>query len=1051
MAGAGYGKTVALAQALARGRRNAAWLSCQGAGADPGRLLGRVVEAVRTAMPGSVDVLAQRLAAARERVDPEAAATVLARELDALLVEPLVIVFDDAEALADAPDALAVVRRLLEADVRTLRVAIAARRRPALRSARAQADGRLLEIGAADLVFSAAECADVLRAAGRDPADDEIDMLLEATEGWPLGVVLAAAGSGAAPSPDLMRAYFEEEILMGLDGERRAALLAASTAPDLAVAAAAGIELPDSLPPGLVRTDAAIPTLHPLLSEFLRERHARLATPAQRAAVAVAIARALVAADRAPEAIDFLIAAGDWDAAVETLARVGPQLVRTSPATVAAWLAAIPGPRAGQPQLALLAGAIAHGAGRFDEAVAACGDAVDGLAVAGAPSPLKFAALFALVDAQIAGGDLSGALQRADALDDPAARGDLAACAVGAVAAAAAARLGRFARGSELLDRVLDDPAGAMFRPASPGQIAYYHDLPLGRLDEALRNIRTGCAALESGDPFGRLPYFLAFQTAIHEQRGELEEAIAVADAARERAQAAGLSQWVGVVVATRTASIRAQMGDVAGAERDLTLVPAGWRSWGAWVVEVTHASLAAQRGDGQAALAAAERALVDVAPWPYLDRAHAAVLLAPTLVRAGHPARARELVEATITARPAPEPGDPDRFSAARLHALNAWLRYDDGDDGGAIAALADAWAEMAAEPRHVVRCEWPRLERVLWAALAAGAIEPEPAITAIAAARPGGTALGAFTAHPIAAVRQAAALAAVAAGHPDGFSRAQELASDADPAVARAASAALAHAAREPPRLAFRVLGGFELRRGSWVVGEAAWERRVAERIVRMLVVRDGVVSEDELFEAFWPGRSVASARRGLHVAISAARAVLDPPGVAASRLEAGERSYRLHLRDDDSVDAREFEQAARDALATSEPDQRTAALAAAVARWGGEPLPQERYSEWAIPWRERLMDRYAELLAALADDHARAGDTAAAAAAARQLVELDPLNEAAQRRLIVAYARSGRRAHALRQFLACRRTLVEQLGVEPSEETVALQRRVLAGEAL
>ena len=47
--------------------------------------------------------------------------------------------------------------------------------------------------------------------------------------------------------------------------------------------------------------------------------------------------------------------------------------------------------------------------------------------------------------------------------------------------------------------------------------------------------------------------------------------------------------------------------------------------------------------------------------------------------------------------------------------------------------------------------------------------------------------------------------------------------------------------------------------------------------------------------------------------------------------------------------------------------------------------------------------------------------------------------------------AYARAGRRAHALRQFLECRKQLVEELGIEPSEATTSLQRRILVGEAV
>ena len=45
--------------------------------------------------------------------------------------------------------------------------------------------------------------------------------------------------------------------------------------------------------------------------------------------------------------------------------------------------------------------------------------------------------------------------------------------------------------------------------------------------------------------------------------------------------------------------------------------------------------------------------------------------------------------------------------------------------------------------------------------------------------------------------------------------------------------------------------------------------------------------------------------------------------------------------------------------------------------------------------------------------------------------------------------AYARAGQRGRALRQYLECRRALIDQLGVEPSAETAGLQQRILAGE--
>ena len=47
--------------------------------------------------------------------------------------------------------------------------------------------------------------------------------------------------------------------------------------------------------------------------------------------------------------------------------------------------------------------------------------------------------------------------------------------------------------------------------------------------------------------------------------------------------------------------------------------------------------------------------------------------------------------------------------------------------------------------------------------------------------------------------------------------------------------------------------------------------------------------------------------------------------------------------------------------------------------------------------------------------------------------------------------AFARAGRRGHALRQYLECRRALVDALAIEPAAETASLQRRIMAGEAL
>ncbi len=336
-----------------------------------------------------------------------------------------------------------------------------------------------------------------------------------------------------------------------------------------------------------------------------------------------------------------------------------------------------------------------------------------------------------------------------------------------------------------------------------------------------------------------------------------------------------------------------------------------------------------------------------------------------------------------------------------------------------------------------------------MLWHALAEGALGADAVLPAMQGALPGGEALVAMVDHPDSAVRRAALLTALAAGHPTVLARLTALAKDTDEQVASAAGAASERLRAHPPPLRFELLGGFRVKRAGWQLDDAAWKRPMAARVVRFLLTRGtGAVPEDDLFEAFWSDRPADAARQHLAVAVSRARKVLDLPGAGSSAIEARERTYRLRMGEHDSLDCAEFEAAATAALADHGGGRRTS-LARAAELWTGELAPEDRYAAWSFAWRERLVDTYAHVLGALIRSCDQAGDHPAAIRAARSLLDVDPLNERAHRDLMVAYARTGRTSYALRQYLECRRALVVELGVEPSAETSRLQARILAGK--
>lgn len=256
VAGPGFGKTTLLEQALREPARRLAWVACTDAERDQGRLLLGLVGAIRRAVPGAADAVAERLAEARGRIDASATMDRLLADLARLLVEPLFIVIDDAEHLEGA-DAVGLLDKLLMAHGAVVRVAIASRRALDLRAVVSFA-----EIDPADLAFSAEESAALLqRRRGEQPPERELAAVYTATEGWPLGVALFAASSrreaawstgrvaddsGADPRAQL-HAYLAEEVLGSLDDDARRAALKSSVSNQVTPRVADALELPADL------------------------------------------------------------------------------------------------------------------------------------------------------------------------------------------------------------------------------------------------------------------------------------------------------------------------------------------------------------------------------------------------------------------------------------------------------------------------------------------------------------------------------------------------------------------------------------------------------------------------------------------------------------------------------------------------------------------------------------------------------------------------------------------------------------------------------------
>ncbi len=152
--------------------------------------------------------------------------------------------------------------------------------------------------------------------------------------------------------------------------------------------------------------------------------------------------------------------------------------------------------------------------------------------------------------------------------------------------------------------------------------------------------------------------------------------------------------------------------------------------------------------------------------------------------------------------------------------------------------------------------------------------------------------------------------------------------------------------------PKPNVTLLGGFAAEAGGSSVPDSAWRLRKARELVKLLALAEGHrLHREQAMDALWPDRAPGSAANNLNQAVHAARRAL---GADAITLVDG----LLRLEADVDVDA--FEDAAGDAR-RQETGQ---SYRRALALYGGELLPENRYDDWASLDRERLAALQAEL---------------------------------------------------------------------------------------
>jgi LuxR family transcriptional regulator, maltose regulon positive regulatory protein len=364
---AGYGKSTLMARwhsrLLERGV-SCAWLSLDEDDNDAARFLRHLIATLQKANAHIGKDVAEELIAdfaSGSRSVLEAIAGDLAQ------IQHRIVLFLDDLQLVEGPEVRGILDWLINYAPRTLQYVIGTRRDPGLRLSGLRVRCQLLDLGAEQLQFDAAEAAQFYRnRLGRDLPALDLQTLLTKTEGWPAALELAALVLAGSSQPNVFIQHFAgtdtsvvdylcDMVLSQMDERTRDIVFRISMFDRICAPLARAVTDDNDTAEVLLglrtRNLFLIPLdrswewvrFHHLVGEFFRATYRRTA-PAQARECLVRGAQWLHANAHVEEAVNYMIRAQEWEQATHWVADSVEELVFRYGyhQTILRWMHALP-------------------------------------------------------------------------------------------------------------------------------------------------------------------------------------------------------------------------------------------------------------------------------------------------------------------------------------------------------------------------------------------------------------------------------------------------------------------------------------------------------------------------------------------------------------------------------------------------------------------------------------------------------------------------------------------------------------------------------------
>ncbi|MFU8891000.1 MAG: AfsR/SARP family transcriptional regulator, partial [Anaerosomatales bacterium] len=250
-------------------------------------------------------------------------------------------------------------------------------------------------------------------------------------------------------------------------------------------------------------------------------------------------------------------------------------------------------------------------------------------------------------------------------------------------------------------------------------------------------------------------------------------------------------------------------------------------------------------------------------------------------------------------------------------------------------------------------------------------------------------------------------------------------------------------------------RLFGGLEVAVGTRPVSERDWRKRKARLLFAMLVLQQGrEVPREQIYDHLWPEMDAARSRNNFYVIWSSMKGALVPGSSKGEACPYVEHTGGVCKAVPEHVfsDVAEFDtlvSAARQDINARDTDAAIRSYERLVDLYRGDLLPGDVYDDWFSSARDRYRQEFCDAMLSAHRLLTERGDHPGALRMVRRGIGADLWREDLYQAALRSHIASGQRSAAIDTYLSCRSHLADQLGLDPSTETMRLYDQVLAME--